>query len=321
MDLDDVDKSITDVKIFLNSLIELKANKSRKTNSLGTFAGGYVEKLKSSSSDSYAKSVELTLKYLMDYFGEERSISEINVEDADKFIAKLRTHAPDGYRVYYRNLKAAFNVAVEWEYIKVNPFAKVKLPKQQKKKPEYITIVQLDSILDAMTNEILKDVVHYAFNSGSRRIEVLNLRWRNVDFNKKIITIGDEDFQTKSKIVRHVPMAEEIYKKLWVRSNSGKKSASNPDGFVFAKPNGFPFHKDTPTKAFKRACRKVVISEGVHFHSLRHSFASILVQNGVELYNVKELLGHSSVKTTEIYAHLNLEALQKSVKVLDDLKK
>ena len=124
---------------------------------------------------------------------------------------------------------------MEWEYIKVNPFAKVKLPKQQKKKPEYITIVQLDSILDAMTNEILKDVVHYAFNSGSRRIEVLNLRWRNVDFNKKIITIGDEDFQTKSKTVRYVPMAEELYTKLWARSDSGKKSASNPDGFVFAK--------------------------------------------------------------------------------------
>jgi integrase/recombinase XerD len=111
-----------------------------------------------------------------------------------------------------------------------------------------------------------------------------------------------------------------LYTKLWEWSNSGKKSVSNPNGFVFAKPNGFAYHEDVPTKAFKRACRKVGVDEKIHFHSLRHSFASFLVQKKVALYDVQKLLGHSSITTTEIYAHLNNDALKESVKAFDYIK-
>lgn len=321
MSLEDVEKYINSIQALLVPLNELKTKKSRPSNSLATFADEYLDILKGSSSEKYVKSVELTIKHLMDYFGKEISIAEINRVDANKFIAKLKDNAPKGYRVYFRNLKAAFNVAVEWEYMAVNPFAKVKLPKQQKENPAFITIDQLDLILGAMKNKTLKAIVHYAFYTGSRRIEVLNLKWKNIDFDKKTITIGDENFETKTKTQRVVPMANDLYSKLWERSNSGKKSSSNPDGFVFAKPNGFPYHEDVPTKAFKSACREVGIDEKVHFHSLRHSFASYLVQKRVDLFNVQKLLGHSSVTTTEIYAHLNIDALQESVRVFDNIKK
>ncbi|MCL5028275.1 MAG: tyrosine-type recombinase/integrase [Bacteroidetes bacterium] len=69
--------------------------------------------------------------------------------------------------------------------------------------------------------------------------------------------------------------------------------------------------------ALKKVCRKVGMDEKVHFHSLRHSFASTLVQKGVNLYSVKELLGHSSITTTEVYSHLNMAALHEAVEVLN----
>jgi site-specific recombinase XerD len=321
MNPEELEKLISSFEILVPQLKKLKEKKSLPSNSLAKFADEYLEILKSASAKKYVKSVKLTLNYLMDYFGKEKSISEIGREDVHKFIAKLKVNAPKGYRVYFRNLKAAFNIALEWEYIEVNLFAKVKLPKKQKEKPVYVTKDQLDLILGAMTNDTLKAIVHYAFFTGSRRGEILNLKWKNIDFNKKIITIGDEDFQTKTKSQRIMPMAQNLFDKLWERSDFGKISASKPDSFVFAKPNGFPFHEDVPTKSFKRACRKVGIDKKVHFHSLRHSFASFMVQNGVGLYNVQKLLGHSSITTTEIYSHLNVDALHESVKVFDDIKK
>ena len=71
---------------------------------------------------------------------------------------------------------------------------------------------------------------------------------------------------------------------------------------------------------FKRACKAAGMDKSIHFHSLRHSFASNLAQQGVSLYVIKELLGHSSVSTTEIYSHLNLETLKDAISVLDDLQ-
>ena len=59
------------------------------------------------------------------------------------------------------------------------------------------------------------------------------------------------------------------------------------------------------------------MDKSIHFHSLRHSFASNLAQQGVSLYVIKELLGHSSVSTTEIYSHLNFETLKEAISVLD----
>ncbi|MCB9336460.1 MAG: tyrosine-type recombinase/integrase, partial [Flavobacteriales bacterium] len=74
--------------------------------------------------------------------------------------------------------------------------------------------------------------------------------------------------------------------------------------YVFGKENGFPFTGDYFSKNFKKAVRAANLDEGIHFHTLRHSFASNLAQKGVSIYVIKELLGHSSVSTTEIYSHL-----------------
>lgn len=311
------DENIDEV---IQYLIELKTKRTRSKHSLAKFADDYIEFIKSSNSSNYVNSVELSFRHLLDYFDKDKSIGEVDRIEAEKFIAKLKISAPKGFRVYYRNLRAAFNVAIDWELITVNPFMKMKLPKKQKEKPAFITVAQLNSILKEIEVETLKDIVQYAFFTGSRRIEILNLRWRNLDFKKKTITIGDEDFETKTKSQRIIPMCDLIYATLWKRSKKGKLVSSKPDGFVFAKANGFPYHEDVPTKAFKRACRKANIDEKIHFHSLRHSFASFLVQNKVELYNVKELLGHSSITTTEIYAHLNLDALEKSIKAFDNIE-
>jgi site-specific recombinase XerD len=84
---------------------------------------------------------------------------------------------------------------------------------------------------------------------------------------------------------------------------------------------GIKLTEDYVSRKFKKAVKKANLSNKIHFHTLRHSFASNLVQNGVDLYVVKELLGHEDIRTTQVYSHLQTDNLFKAVKLLDTVSK
>jgi len=115
--------------------------------------------------------------------------------------------------------------------------------------------------------------------------------------------------KTKSGSIRTIPINETLLSRL---SSLKKKKGSS--GYLFDNSRtGQPF-KDVK-KAFKSACKRAGI-EGLRFHDLRHTFASRLVENGVDLITVKDLLGHSSVRTTERYTHSGRNAKKQAVESL-----
>ena len=186
-------------------------------------------------------------------------------------------------------------------------------------------------------SNVVRDVAVFAFGTGMRLNEIVNLRWKNVNLATRIITVGDEDFTTKGRNQRYIPISDEVFEVLTrIKTPSfilplikGEKMKEAPsfilpfikeekiNGFVFAKLNGEPFTGDYFSKRFKRACKSAGIDKSIHFHSLRHSFASNLAQKGVNLYTIKELLGHSSITTTEIYSHLNMDSLKEAIETLN----
>jgi len=86
--------------------------------------------------------------------------------------------------------------------------------------------------------------------------------------------------------------------------------------FVFNRYEGVKLNESYISKRFKKSVRTAKLNDEIHFHSLRHSFASALVQRGVSLYAVKELLGHENIKTTQIYSHLQQHNLSIAVHLL-----
>ena len=213
--------------------------------------------------------------------------------------------------LYHRTLKAAFTKAVVWEYIKENPFNKIKAPKITKSFPLFISEAELILILNKTEKQLLKDIFTIAFYTGMRLNEILNMRWRWVDLQKDIINVSNsKDFKTKNKSDRLIPIHQKVKTILLIRFNSDLKQ------FVFYRVSGIKLNGEFISKKFKKAVREAGLNDEYHFHTLRHSFASNLVQRGISLYTVKELLGHENVKTTQIYSHLQAENLSQAVNML-----
>jgi site-specific recombinase XerD len=298
----------------------------REAVTLRVFCDEYKSLIKSNRSHSYYKSVETALNHLTDYFGLQRPISSLSHKDIEQFVTHLQQTVKKGYRVYYRTLKAAFNKALDWQYINENFFVKIKLPKKQRLQPVFISEDELEKIITKIESDVVRDVTVFAFYTGLRLNEIVNLKWRNVDLDRDVIVVGDDEFETKGRNQRVVPVSCEVEKILEKRAEHRThscvlplgKGEKNAYGYVFAKANGGAYSGDYFSRRFKRAVRDAGLRESVHFHTLRHSFASHLAQRGVSIYVIKELLGHSSISTTEIYSHLNVDSLREAVNKLDE---
>lgn len=306
--LDELEK----LKALLSKIEKSKKTVLNSSINVYKFSQEYKKYIKITFSSSYIKSVVLSLKHLSEFFGDHKLLVELSVKNIEEFKYYLINRAPKGFIVYMRTLKAAFNIALEWGYITNNPFKKVKFKKGQKRKPIFITRDQLQLVLEETQSDRMRNIFIFAFNTGCRLGEIINLRWKNIDLENLIITIGDELFTTKNEQQRIIPISTELKNIL----TKMKKTNITSNQYVFGKSKNFPFRGEYVSRNFKKATRKAKLNEEVHFHSLRHSFASNLAMRGVPIIIIKELLGHSSIVTTEIYSHTNLESLHMAVKEL-----
>lgn len=278
--------------------------------SLKQFQDEYIEAIKYTHKVSYIeRSVKPAFRSLLKFTG-NIPISNLNIKLLEKYFSTTFYRSKYTTALYYRVIKAAFNKAIDWNYLDSNPLSKIKLPKIQKGKPIFISESELQTILDYVDPKNLRNIYKFAFYTGLRAGEIINLQWNCVNLKKNILQIGDENFQTKSNEIRFIPIAEPAREILLNLFPSVLKTKNN---FVFKKNNGFPFTVNYLSKQFKKAIKQTNLNQRIHLHSLRHGFASNLVQKGVPLTVIKELLGHSSVSITEIYAHNNIETLRNAL--------
>ncbi len=140
--------------------------------------------------------------------------------------------------------------------------------------------------------------------TGYRISESLNVQWKDIDLGtRKIVTANRDSFSTKSGRDRVIPINDVLLPMLQKRFSVDGKST-----LVFHR-RGFPLDRVSITHKFKRLVRDCKLCPEYKWHSLRHTFASWLVQSGVPLYTVSKLLGHSQISTTQIYAHLSHESI------------
>lgn len=234
----------------------------------------------------------------MKYAGDTK-LKNISSRDFENFVNFTFSRSKYAALLYYRTIKASLSKAVDWGCIKDNPAKKVRIPKNPKKLLAILTEEELNNIITAAEKKHLKQIFIFAAYTGMRLNEILNLKWKYVELTTKIIKVANhKEFTTKSKKERTIPMNDRVLDIL-EELNKDKKGE-----FVFSRLVGIKFNADYISKQFKKSVRSIGLGDEIHFYCLRHYFASRLVQEGVSLYVVKELLGHEDLKTTQIYSHL-----------------
>ncbi len=246
---------------------------------LSAFEKEYVEYIKASKSKSYLSSVNLSFKMLKSFTG-DITINRLEVRILDKFVITTFTRTQRGASLYYRTLKAAFNKAIAWNYLSENPLKKIKVPKIAKSFPVFISFSEFQLILNNTKNDYLKNIFTTAFYTGMRLGELLNMKWSWIDFEQNIIKVQCTDtFTTKSKKERIIPMCATL--RILFRNQFPKVSDLDQNNFVFTRVNGIKLNEDFISKQFKKSVRTSKLDDKIHFHSVRHSFASMLVQRGL----------------------------------------
>lgn len=252
---------------------------------------------------------EYTLKHLLRYFG-AMTLSEITAENVENYVLDRdeseKRPAPATIYQEFSLGRRMFNVARKrWKWTTANPFADVEfseLLEIRNRRDRWLKGDEEARLLAHADSQDLKDAVVFALQTGCRRGEILSVDWsRNIDFKRRLVTVQS----SKKGMLKAVPMSDSLYRMLVLRAK-----VQHISGKVFAMTAHGLRH------AFEKCIKNAGI-ENFRFHDLRHTFATRLVQNGVDIYRVKELMGHTSVKTTERYAHHYPESLRSSVKVLD----
>jgi site-specific recombinase XerD len=280
---------------------------------LNQFEEEYLQNFGCNFSSAYIKSIKLSFRQLRNYIG-DIDISTMTRQSVQKFISSVYSRAKRASTLYHCTLKAAFNRAVEWEYIMENPFKYVKLPRTIKKIPLFINEKELNQIIKETENPDLKDLFSLAFYSGLRLSEILNLKWEHVNFHEKMLYVRNQnEFTLKGEKDRVVPVSSKLQEILWRRY---KDITNKERRYIFEKCLGVRYNADYVSKKFKKSIVTAKLNTDIHFHTLRHSFASNLVQRGASLYIVKELMGHSDISTTQVYSHLNTESLISAISLL-----
>ncbi len=253
------------------------------------------------------------IKNLLPFFGGRR-LAEIT----PKLIVRYKTKRyDDGVKPATINrelavMKHAFNLAIrEWEWCRDNPVSRVAMEKENNRRDRWLIYKEEEQLIQ-VAPPWLREIILFALHTGMRRGEILSLTWQGVDLFRRTVTV----FRSKNGERRTIPINQTVMALLKEKG----KVRSLKTNLVFRSSAHTPINKDNLRRAFTLAVTRTKI-EDFHFHDLRHTFATRLIQQGVEIYKVQRLLGHKSPIMTQRYAHHYPESLRDGVEILDKGRK
>jgi len=258
------------------------------------FANEFIELYSKQHKRSWKRD-EVSLKSLKPFF-KGKMLRDIGPQLVENYKAKRKTDITPRKTLVMEAtinreialLKTMFNKALEWGRIETNQIVQVKKFKENQKDMRILSDREMIKLIDAAPPH-LQPIIVIAANTGMRRMEILSLKWENIDFRRGIIHIKD----SKSGKAREVYMNDMVFETL--------KALEQESEFVFFNPSTGTHITDVK-RSFKRACGDTGI-KGLRFHDLRHTAATRMVEAGVDLVTVSKILGHSSIEMTMRYAH------------------
>ena len=245
--------------------------------------------------------------------------STISVFDLEKIRKNMTDKglSPRSIQYAFATIRQVYNTAARLDVFKgENPIKKIKMPKIDNRRTRFLSDSEASRLLEILEkkNEQLHTIALLSLYCGLRAGEIINLEWTDIDFNEGLILVRE----TKSGQNRHAFMTNRIHNLL----KKLKRQILPEQQLIFIAQNGGKLNE--VSRLFNDAVSELELNKGIKdrrqkvvFHTLRHTFASWLVQRGTPLYTVAKLMGHSTLSMTERYAHLAPDNLRAAVSVLE----
>lgn len=293
---------------FQNEQHGFKKNHSREKTNLYEYILA-IEKGKAIKTQNVGKHL---IHQMQIFHGKTLLFNEINKDFCLKFIEYLKTSklAKNTQCTLVAKLNSTLNVAVENDILFENPLSKISVkskPKKEESTRQFLTIDEIEKLKNTDCKmENVKNAFLFSCFCGLRLIDIEGLKWSDIIIKKSTLFIDRQQTKTKHKVT--IPITETLKSFLPERGNA------NNNDLIFRLPA-----RPTITSYLKEWGYKA-IHKTITFHQARHSFATTLITYGADIYTTSKLLGHNSVKVTEVYAKLidekKIEAMAKLPKIL-----
>lgn len=271
-------------------------------------------------SAKYLQSIKWTFDNLKRVMG-DTLIVNVTQDQIQLYMAKEleRNRKPRGVSDDLRVIRAAFNWAIEQKWLTINPVTKIKFPKTPRQIPKRLSLTEFKQLVNAIDREDDRNIAIALILTGLRISELLSLTWQDYHMGERYIFI-----QGKGGHEREIPIGSLLQETLEKTPKYENCDLIFP-GRTKTKTGYIPRGKISYSRLRTRFAgyfeKANIQGEGV-FHRLRHSFASILADSGHTSLELKQLLGHASTETTEIYTriggsrlHETIEALNKGIRL------
>lgn len=259
----------------------------------------YERRLSINTIDSYGDN----LKHFKEYINKD--LYTVNSDDIKAYLANL-DKSPNTKAHYLTVLKSFYKYNVLANKISVNPCRSIKNPKVSKKLPEYLTEEEINKLFNIRLLTPIdyrnKAMLEVLFATGTRISELINLEVGSVDYDECIVRVNG-----KGKKERIIPLGATAidalktyqynYRIFLIRNENNK--------YLFLNRNGDKISRQGFFKILKKLAVNSGINKDISPHTLRHTFATYMLNNGADLRVIQELLGHENLETTEIYSHIS----------------
>ena len=271
----------------------------------------FLEKLKielkiSKNSEYTIRNYLRANQELLDFCNKQ--VDELEEDDVKAYMAKnLSDKASSSIIVFLSSIKYAFS-----NILKKDITQGIRRPKRERRIPAVLTKDEVRKLFDATPTKKSRLMLELTYACGFRVSELINLKVSDLDFNEMIGYVR----QAKGKKDRIFNIPKFLAKKL---EKQCKKQQENNQEFLFTGPKGKLTDRNLQ-KIVRVVAKKAGINKEVSPHTLRHSFATHLLENGVDIRKIQELLGHADLSTTQIYTHISTEELKKIPSPIDSLR-
>ncbi len=337
---------------YLRTEFELALNKSNYSNNIedrrnilfSDYAISWLDSISNAKAKTTIGGYESNIKSIICPYFKERKIklTELQTLDLQDFYDYEYKLGKSSRTVlhYYRNINQILEKARKTKLITINPNEDCEIEKPKQFIPNVYSKKELKNFLDKIKNTDIAVPIMLIGCYGLRRSEAIGLKWERINFEDNQITIAHtvtitsvnhksvlekKDIPKNNSSYRTFPLKpiiknflEQAYKQQKENKKLFGNSYLNDENYVCVRMDGSLITPNTLTKKFKKFLQKNNL-RGIRIHDLRHSVATILLNNGANLREVQDNMGHSNVSTTEMYTHLDSSSKEHTANIMNSI--